>query len=840
MDGPPLKRLRRSRDTKQNEAKPVTSKRRSPAPVIIPDSSSPIDSSSGPFALSSRPRPSYFRSTTPTTRLPSSSPSPKKAAKPSPKPESKSKSLHNFFPPATEGQRWATQKTEKQSLPPVTETVDVDLIEDDYDSYDEIFTQHLANERAGTDPPAVNSSRTSRSAPKPKAPVKPTRKTTKKFLLPTDPGNSAGKEPQVAQKAGEPDYRPWAQQFAPASLAELAVHKRKVSDVQHWLEDAFAGRRPERLLVLRGPAGSGKTTTVSLLSEAIGYDIIEWKNPPISEFGARDYQSVSAHFEEFLGRGDKFGGLDLEGASELHQQEHEKHRDRRILLIEEFPTVFGRASSALTSFRTSLQRYLAASATRHAQSSSGSNHPPIVIIVSETLLASASSISDNLTVHRLLGPTIYNHPGTTILDFNSIAPTFMHKALRSILDKEARTSRRVQIPGPGVIDRISEIGDIRSAISSLEFLCLKGDSTGRWGGRVAKTRKARSEVALTATEKESLKMITEREASLGIFHAVGKILYNKRMDPSLIEDDVEILPPPPSYLLHHHRPKASQVSVNELIDETGTDVSTFISALHENYVPSCDGDDFTDCLDDCIQALSDSDILSAERRPGQGARAGIGTGMTSFGSGVDVLRQEEMGFQVASRGLLFALPYPVNRRVGPGGGRSRAGDAYKMFYPASLRLWREAEEIEGLIDSWANQLLDPIGQQHLSRTDAELTGVSAWKSLQVRRSASINSGDREHNPSVVTMMPRHDLLLYQLPYMAAIRRQDPGSWQLDKITSIRTTDNRARNDDMEDMEDMDGHATQTTRTYQPSSAAFASRLSQDEEKLILSDDDIVD
>ncbi|KGO67517.1 Engulfment/cell motility, ELMO [Penicillium italicum] len=826
MDGRPPKRQRKSKDSKQE---PKIKSKRKAAPVIISDSSSPIEPTE-PFTLSSRPKSSYSRGTTPSTRLPSSSPSPNKRTKSSPNPDSKSKSLHSFFQPATEGQRWAPQKAEKQSLPPVRETVDEDLIEDDYDSYDEIFTQHLANERAATGLTAASSSQTRQPAPKqkPKAPVKPPRKTTKRFILSTGSVRGPTKEPLAAQTASEPDRRPWAQRFAPANLGELAVHKKKVSDVQHWLEDAFAGRRSERLLVLRGPAGSGKTTTVSLLSELIGYDIVEWKNPPVSEFGAHDYQSVSAHFEEFLGRGDKFGGLDLENANELDTQKDEKPRDHRILLIEEFPTVFGRVSSALTAFRASLQRYLAASATDHPRGSSGSNHPPIVIIVSETLLGSASSISDNLTVHRLLGPTIYNHPGTTILDFNSIAPTFMHKALRSILDREAQNSGRAQIPGPGVIDSISEIGDIRSAISSLEFLCLKGDDTGRWGGSVAKTKKARGEVALTAMEKESLKMITQREASLGMFHAVGKIVYNKRMDPSLIEGDVEILPPPPEYLRHYARPKASQVLVNDLVDETGTDISTFVSALHENYVPSCDGDDFTDYFNNCIDALSDSDILSADRRPGQGARAGIGTGITSFGSGVDVLRQEEMSFQVAARGLLFALPYPVKRRVGSGTGRSRAGDAYKMFYPASLRLWREAEEIDGLIDSWMNRSLDPFGQRHLSRNGSDLTGVSSWKNLQVGRSASGNSGKKE-TTSVVTMMPRHDFLLHQLPYMAIIRRQDPDCWQLDKITNIRTNEN-LRNDEMNDMEESPAQS----RMKQPS------RLPEEEEKLILSDDDIVD
>ncbi|KAJ6190095.1 hypothetical protein N7519_000116 [Penicillium mononematosum] len=814
MDGRPPKRQRRSKDSKDE---PKIKSKRKP---VISDSSSPIEPTE-PFALSSRPKPSYSRGTTPSTRPPSSSPSPNKKTKAPPNQGPKSKSLHSFFQPATEGQRWAPQKTEKQSLPPVRETVDVDLIEDDYDSYDEIFTQHLANERAGMGLTATSSSQTRQSAPKPapkakaKAQVKPPRKTTKRFLLSTDRGDGAAKEPLAAQPANEPDRRPWAQRIGWKMLLLGGVLRGYSS---YEVRQAV-GRRP---LCLCSP--SHLVTT-----------LLNGKIPPVSEFGARDYQSVSAHFEEFLGQGNKFGGLDLEDASELDSEKEEKSRDQRILLIEEFPTMLGRASSALTAFRTSLQRYLAASANDHARGSSGSNHPPIVIIVSETLLGSASSISDNLTVHRLLGPTIYNHPGTTILDFNSIAPTFMHKALRSILDREAQTSRRVQIPGPGVIDSISEIGDIRSAISSFEFLCLKGTIQGDGGGNVAKTKKARGEVALTAMEKESLKMITQREASLGMFHAVGKIVYNKRTDPSLIEGDVEILPPPPDYLRHYARPKASQVLVNDLVDETGTDVSTFISALHENYIPSCDGDNFTDCFNDCIDALSDSDILSADHRPGQGARAGIGTGITFFGSGVDVLRQEEMSFQVAARGLLFALPYPVKRGVGPGAGRSRAGDAYKMFYPASLRLWREAEEIDGLIDSWMNRSLDPFGQQqqHLSQNGSDLTGVSSWKNLQVGRSASAYSKDKDNTPSMVTMTPRHDLLLHQLPYMAAIRRQDPDCWQLDKITSIRANQNLR-----DGLDDMGESPAPGPRMESSSSNGFGPQLA--EEKLILSDDDIVD
>jgi hypothetical protein len=52
-----------------------------------------------------------------------------------------------------------------------------------------------------------------------------------------------------------------------------------------------------------------------------------------------------------------------------------------------------------------------------------------------------------MTVHRLLGPTIYNHPGTTILDFNSIAPTFMHKGLevRASLSKIDRKALCIKV-----------------------------------------------------------------------------------------------------------------------------------------------------------------------------------------------------------------------------------------------------------------------------------------------------------------------------------------------------------------------------------------------------------
>lgn len=94
------------------------------------------------------------------------------------------------------------------------------------------------------------------------------------------------------------DTRPWAERFAPLNLEELAVHKRKVADVRQWLEDVISGRRRQRLLLLKGAAGTGKTATVQLLSKDMNLDILEWRNPVGSMASSDGSLSMAAQFED--------------------------------------------------------------------------------------------------------------------------------------------------------------------------------------------------------------------------------------------------------------------------------------------------------------------------------------------------------------------------------------------------------------------------------------------------------------------------------------------------------------------------------------------------------------
>lgn len=245
MNGRPPKRQRRSIRTETDSQGTQSS-----------TNSSRLSKQSVP--LLSHPKASERARTvqTPSTRIPSSSPSPKKTG-PSTGTVT-SQSLHSFFKPATEDQRWSSQKFEaKRSLPTVTDenTLDADVIEDDYDSYDEIFTQHLAGAKAG---PAVDTkatpglSRTKRPASRQTTTPRSNKQHTKRFLMPAGP--ECGSKRQSSHKDGPeaPDYRPWAQRFAPSSLDEIAVHKRKISDVQKWLEDVFTGRCREVSALLLG------------------------------------------------------------------------------------------------------------------------------------------------------------------------------------------------------------------------------------------------------------------------------------------------------------------------------------------------------------------------------------------------------------------------------------------------------------------------------------------------------------------------------------------------------------------------------------------------------------
>ncbi|KAI1816486.1 cell cycle checkpoint protein RAD17 [Poronia punctata] len=668
---------------------------------------------------------------------------------------------------------------------------------------------------------------------------------SQKFLRPSLP---------VRQHTVDDEQRPWSERFAPVSLEELAVHKKKVADVGKWLEDVMAGRIRQRLLILKGAAGTGKTTTLRLLAKKLHCELLEWRNPTATFGGPQGSQSVSAQFEEFLGRGGTFSQLDF-GLEDTPSGNDSSSQSPKIMVIEEFPNTFSRSSTVMTSFRKAVLQFL---------QPPKSSITPLVMVISETLLTTTSASADSFTAHRLLGPEITRHP----------APTLLASALELIVQKEARKSGRRR-----------EIGDIRSAISSLQFLCLKGDADAEWGSQVnfgKPKRSVKGSVSMTQGEVDTLQLVSQREASLGIFHAVGKVVYNKRaecrMDPQSVEGRAEILP---NHLASYSRPHQSEVVVESLMDETGTDTHTFISALHENFLLSCepgnssDTNSFLDYMGGCIDYLSESDLLCPSWDVFFGGSRSLASNFSSRDSASHVLRQEEIAFQVATRGLLLSLPSPVKRiAAGP---RRHGVDAYKMFYPTSLKLWREKEELEGLVDHWSTVLLKggDAGQDVTDGASAfrrpKSTASSTWlggqgsqrNTVTAKQSGQVPTQTQNKNTALLSLgsSARREMLLERLPYMAHIarRRKTPSSIarlrDLEKVISFSGIGTAADEDAVDAEEDaglVPGEAWATDKPTEEASprkkglglrqgsSGGTSSASLNVHKLVLSDDDIED
>lgn len=706
------------------------------------------------------------------------------------------------------------------------------------------------------------------------------------------------------------DQRPWSERFGPINLDELAVHKRKVADVRKWLQEVLHGRLRQRLLILKGSAGTGKTTTMQLLAKDMGFDIAEWRNPAgTAGFGAGT-QSASAQFEEFMGCGCKFGQLDFEEENSTQTTDQSRtttigsqQGDRnRVMLIEEFPNTFMRSGSSLTAFRQTVLQFLANNTTPLTAFSSFSPTGPIipaVMIISETLLTTTSASADSFTAHRLLGPEILRHPGTGIIEFNDIAPTLMTKALELVVKKEARVSGRRQTPGPLVVKQLAEMGDIRNAISALEFLCLKGDDVADWGSKVTfnKTRKISKNQALTRDEQKSLELISRREASLGIFHAVGKVVYNKRDErPYAAGTDEALAERMPPHLAHMSRNRRSEVSVNTLIEETGTETSTFVSALHENYVLSCERPSLTDpkssieFINGCIEYLSESDLLNPSWDIFFGGKGFTGSRRDQ---GSHVIRQDEMAFETAVRGLLFSLPSPVKRKS-TSFSTAKGSDAFKMFYPTSIKLWRDKEELEDLLDLWASKMLKspassqqpPVGgASAFQRRSKSGSSVVDWAGNlsemryavkpKPRGDAAVDAAEEGLPILSLGNSARKEMILERLPYMAQIMRGRQrnktssslyglGVREVEKVVSFQgigasSLDEEESSDVAEELVGGEGQAWATDKPTEDASPktkrrnfAIRPKARKDDQsegsmisnlqvhKLVLSDDDIED
>jgi len=156
----------------------------------------------------------------------------------------------------------------------------------------------------------------------------------------------------------------------------------------------------QRILALTGPAGTGKTTTIRLLSESFGFEVLEWKNgisdrPPtygsspvspifsyltveVDDLQSQDYSSVYEDYESNLSKFEAFMTRaatcnDLFQQNSAGPSKTTQRSKRRVVLLEDLPNILHSKTQA--QFHNALRALV---------NSTPSNPPvPLVLIISD-------------------------------------------------------------------------------------------------------------------------------------------------------------------------------------------------------------------------------------------------------------------------------------------------------------------------------------------------------------------------------------------------------------------------------------------------------------------------
>ncbi|KAL5504857.1 RAD17 [Sanghuangporus vaninii] len=519
----------------------------------------------------------------------------------------------------------------------------------------------------------------------------------------------------------------WVDMYEPQTEAQLAVHKRKVEDVRRWFQEAFEGgptgklKKYRRILVLTGPAGTAKTTTVRVLAKELDFDILEWRNTMEEGYQEGDYdrESLNQKFEAFIIRATSC--RQLLSASNQTTSSSPRTRipsssssssnlalgsnfgKRQIVLLEDLPNILHLSTqdafhTVLESFVTSIQS------------------TPLVIIISDTAtrgearderLAQGSGhrfSRETVDIRTVLPSSLLNGPYVTQVIFNPVAPTLMLRALQELLSRhyeksDASQFSRLSKDDLNIIVETSN-GDIRSSIMALQFACVLGDT------------KERAQRGKKKVNRALMEAITRREQALVLFHLMGKVLYNKRKGDPLsattsvkdkfreqaLDARLRIPPPLPQWLANDER-RASRVDVDTLYAESPIDAGLFALYIHQNYPQFCNDIDQCGELSNWLSWIDSS-------------------------GGEQWHQANPHQFHLLALGTLHSLPSPVTRR------------GQKIFKPEFfdfLKKTRDAEDAVSDVLCW----LQESGSVRLSR-DEIATEMGSILKMQTRGSASGN------------------------------------------------------------------------------------------------------
>uniref|UniRef100_M4BFL1 RanBP2-type domain-containing protein n=1 Tax=Hyaloperonospora arabidopsidis (strain Emoy2) TaxID=559515 RepID=M4BFL1_HYAAE len=333
----------------------------------------------------------------------------------------------------------------------------------------------------------------------------------------------------------------WANLYAPKTVDDLCVNKKKVQEISEWLHHN-ASPRPgvfqKRLLFLYGPPGSGKSTAVRRIALQLGILVKEWSDN--SSAGKLDYARMLRDdfympqvsgvddFSDFIHRSVTYAELPFATSRRMRftgrkrrlasNQEAAYYREEpsassgQLILIESWPQSW---SSDLSLYEEKLRQIY-----QSVVSSADRFRYPAVCIYSDV----QGSKLDVEHLSRKFSREVIHSPLTSVINVNAVTSTQMKKCLERVAAQEKCAFQVADIQK--IIDCSG--GDIRHALNMLQVSKYPGVKKLEMVLAPASKKGKRENMS---TSPKTLSAITSsvRDPFLSDFHVVGKLLHGKML-----------------------------------------------------------------------------------------------------------------------------------------------------------------------------------------------------------------------------------------------------------------------------------------------------------------------
>lgn len=276
----------------------------------------------------------------------------------------------------------------------------------------------------------------------------------------------------------------WIERYKPLSKNELIIHKKKIEEVETWLLSCGGGEA--KVLLLTGPPGSGKMTTLKVLCNHLKVQFTEWITPAPQIYDPQhftgSYCSQQRSFEEFLIRASRYSSVLSSPAF------------KRIVIVKDIPNIFLRDPSLFHDFLLKFSNCEGIS---------------VVFIITENSLS-----------FDLFPETVKQNLKIKTINFNPITKKSVVTVLNNIIRKE-KLSSTLQSNVVGDVSEACE-GDLRNAIMSINFIAVKGSNIDNPDCQLKSKKNTKKGSKNTCVKP----YVTD--PSIDLFHGLGRVLYVKR------------------------------------------------------------------------------------------------------------------------------------------------------------------------------------------------------------------------------------------------------------------------------------------------------------------------